>query len=358
MSKIPASLAALALLAALAACSPTAEQAPPERPVQTIVLDAGTRSSFRSFPGEISATQSIDLSFDVPGRIIEFPATQGLVVSSGDLLGALDPERFETDLAAATARFNSASATLARHRQLRESGAISESAFEASLREYEVTAADQQAARRALDDSRLTAPFDGRVARTMVNNGENVAASQPVLVFQNLSVLEIDIQVPEGDMLVAQRGITSENARELLEVQAEFPSLPGRRFDLDLKSFSTEATQAARTFQVTFYFQPPNEHNILPGMTCTVLARRRLAEEPAEEGVFLVPSGAVVTAEGQTWIWKVDPETMEVSRHQIEMLAMEGNMIQIRGDALLKGDELVSSGARFLAQGMRVRRMR
>ncbi|MCU0753471.1 MAG: efflux RND transporter periplasmic adaptor subunit [Akkermansiaceae bacterium] len=206
--------------------------------------------------------------------------------------------------------------------------------------------------------TRLKAPFDGRVGRTLVNNGENVRNKQPVLLLQNLSMLEIDIQVPESDMLVFQQGLTSENARMQLEAQALFATLPDKRFDLELESFSTEATQAARTFKVTFLFQPPDEHNILPGMTCTVHARWKKAAAPLEEGSFLVPAGAVVIADGSASIWKLDAESLQVSRHKVEMVSKHGDSILIRGGELKKGDELVATGARFLSEGMTVRRMR
>lgn len=359
MGKMPSRFVTSFVAIALAACTPPEEQKEPLRPVQTVVLNADAVSSFRSFPGEVSAADSAELSFDVPGRLIRFPATQGLIVKQGDLLGALDAVNFENEVTAATARFNNARDELARRGPLRETGAISVSLFEQSVREVEVTTAALQTARRALEDTQLKAPFDGRVGRTMVNNGENVRNKQPVLILQNLSMLEVDIQIPESDMLTFQQGLTTENARMQLEAQALFATLPDRRFDLELKSFSTEASQAARTFKVTFSFEPPAEHNILPGMTSTVFARLKNTGTPtATEGLFQVPTGAVVTSEGRTWVWKLNPETSQVSRHEVEMVSKNGDFIQIRGADLKKGDELVTAGARFLSEGMTVRSMR
>ena len=90
----------------------------------------------------------------------------------------------------------------------------------------DVAEATLREAQRALDDTRLLAPFDGRVARTLVNNFQNVQAHQPVLVFQNTSILEVDIEVPEADISGAERGITARNARDLLEAQGRFPHDP------------------------------------------------------------------------------------------------------------------------------------
>ena len=223
----------------------------------------------------------------------------------------------------------------------------------------DVAEAALREAQRALDDTRLLAPFDGRVARTLVNNFQNVQAHQPVLVFQSSSILEVDIQVPEADMSAAERGITARNARDLLEAKAEFPTIPNQQFDLELKSFSAEATAVTRTFRVTFNLYPPEGQNILPGMTCTVLLRprNRVSGQPAEEGVFQVPVRAVSTADGKSSLWKLDPTSMQVSRVDVDMLGVAGDSMRVRSAALAPNDEIVTSGVRFLSEGMKVRRM-
>jgi hypothetical protein len=138
--------------------------------------------------------------------------------------------------------WSTAHTELARRRQLQQRGVISRSELDGFQRTHDVAEAALREAQRALDDTRMVAPFDWRVARTLVNNFQNVQARQVVLIFQNNTTLEVDIQVPEADMSAAERGITARNARYLLEAKAEFPTIPNQQFDLELKSFSTEAT--------------------------------------------------------------------------------------------------------------------
>jgi multidrug efflux system membrane fusion protein len=340
-------------------CSPDEKPAPAVPPVQTFVLGTSGEAPFRRFPGEVAAADSSNMSFDVPGRLIEFPATQGMVFKYGELLGRLDATNFVARVDSARADFNNAHNELARRRQLFQRGVISRSELDGFQRANDVAEATLREAQRALDDTGLVAPFDGRVARTLVSNFQNVQAHQPVLVFQNTAILEVDIEVPEADMSLAERGITARNARDLLEARAEFPTIPDRQFDLELKSFSTEATPSARTFRVTFNLYPPEDQNILPGMTCTVLLRpvSRLAAQPAEEGIFQVPVRAISTAEGKSSLWRLDPASMQVSRVEVEMLGPSGDSMRLRGGALAANDEIVISGVRFLSEGMKVRRM-
>jgi len=340
-------------------CSKPVETEPAVPPVQTLVLAPPAESPFRRFPGEVAAADTSEMSFDVAGRLIEVPARQLPVVKRGDLLGRLDETNFVARVAAAQADFTTASTELARRRQLQQRGVISRSELDGFQRQNDVAEAALRLAQRALDDTRMVAPFDGRVARTLVNNFQNVQAQQPVLVFQNNAGLEVDIQVPESDMSAVGRGITAETARDLLEAKVEFPAIPGRQFDLDLHSFTTEASPSARTFRVTFYLYPPEGVNILPGMTCTVLLRLKNQLEPqaVEVGVFQVPVRAVSTGESKGVVWKLDPATMQVSRVDVELLALTGDSIGVRGASLAPGDEIVTTGVRFLSPGMKVRRM-
>jgi multidrug resistance efflux pump len=72
-------------------------------------------------------------------------------------------------------------------------------------RAFDVSDAALRETQRALDDTRLVAPIDGWVARRLVDNFQSVQAHQPVFVFQNNAMLEVDIQVPEAHLLHFER---------------------------------------------------------------------------------------------------------------------------------------------------------
>jgi RND family efflux transporter MFP subunit len=352
-------LAAAMISGMLAGCSPDEEKAAVAPPVQTILLEKPGEAPFRRFPGEVAAADSSEMSFDVGGRLIEFPATQGVEYKAGALLGRLDETNFVARVDAARADFTNARNEMERQSQLHTRGVISRSELDRFQRAFGVTEAALREAQRALDDTRMVAPFDGRVARTLVNNFQNIQARQPVLVFQNNATLEVDIQLPESDMSLGSQNVTAENVRERLEAKVEFPAIPGRTFDLELKSFGTEASRSARTFLVTFNLYPPEGQNILPGMTCTVLLRLKRPSTPETNGQmgFQVPVRAVATADGKSSLWKLDPGALKVSQIPVEMLEITGDTVNVRSPALAPGDEIVVSGVRFLSEGMSVQRM-
>lgn len=341
-------------------CSEKQEERPPATPPVTIFsLPAAGEAPFRSFPGEVTAQDSIRLSFDVPGRLIEFPVYDGKVVSQGDLIGQLDPSDFRAALDAARTTFTTAQQEFERQRTLRQRNVIAQNELDRQREVFERADAALRTAQKAFDDTRLAAPIKGRVSRRFVRNFQNIQAREPVVLLQNISTLEVDVQIPEGLMALVDRNATAADAGRMVEATAEFAAVPGERFPLELRSFATQANPSSRTFLVSFVLHPPEERNILPGMTCTVHLRFRGPDGSpvAQPGLYEIPVRALATVGGKPAVWRWNASTGAVSSLPVEMVALSGDSVQIRSADLQANDAIVSSGVRFLADGMTVRRL-
>jgi RND family efflux transporter MFP subunit len=281
-------------------------------------------------------------------------------VKKGDLIGQLDTADFVAARDGAQAAFDAANSNFERNHSLQKRGAVAVAVVERARQELETADANLRTAVRALEETRLLAPFDGRVAERIARELQNVRAQEQVAILEDISTLEIEINIPERDMMLGGRGLTVDVARKSLEARLEFSSMPGQRIDLDLKTFSTRANPVSRTFLVSFEFEPPPDRNILPGMTGAVLIRRTPdAELAAADGkpVRMVPVEAVTTHAGTSTVWRLDAASMTVSAVPVEIASIQGGAAMIRAERLSEGDEIVASGARFLAEGMPVRRM-
>ena len=353
--------AALCLLAALATSCREEEVRPTvAQPVRLFVVEDGAPSSFRSFPGEVVAPRTGRLSFEVSGRLIEFPLQNGQLVTKGDLIGQLDTADFVAARDSAQAAFAAAKSNFERNETLQKRGGVSMADLDRARQELETADAALRTTTRALEETRLLAPFDGRIAERIARELQNVRAQEQVAILEDISTLEIEINFPERDMMIGNRGLTVEEAREMLDARVEFSSLPDETIELYLKTFSTRANPVSRTFLVSFAFDPPESRNILPGMTGNVLVRRRpgVPEEGGEgETLRTVPVEAITTVSGASTVWRLDPETMKVSPVTVEISSIKGGAALVRAEALAAGDEIVASGARFLAEGTPVRRM-
>jgi RND family efflux transporter MFP subunit len=356
-----AKLAALCLLAAVSfSCEKEVKREVVAQPVRIHVIGDGQKTPFRSFPGEVVSPRTGRLSFEVSGRLVEFPIQNGQLVKKGDLIGQLDRADFIAARDSAQASFDAAKSNFERSESLQKRGAVAMAVLDRARQEMDMADAALRTATRALEETRLLAPFDGRIANRIARELQNVRAQEQVAILEDISTLEIEINIPERDMMFGSRGLTVDDARDLVEAKAEFSTVPGRQTDIQLKTFSTRANPVSRTFLVSFAFEPPPDQNILPGMTATVMLRRKPdASAVAADGkpVRMVPVEALTTHSGTSTVWRLDPQSMKVSAVPVELESIKGGIALIRSEALANGDEIVSSGARFLAEGTPVRRM-
>ena len=110
------------------------------------------------------------------------------------------------------------------------------------------------------------------------------------------------------------------------------------------------ADPVTRTFPVKLNFENPADVNILPGMT----ARVRIVIDP--QSAWSVPATAAQADENeQSYVWKVDPEKMTVSKAPVELGPLTGDRVLLTS-GVEKGDMVAISGVTSLREGMQVRK--
>jgi RND family efflux transporter MFP subunit len=224
--------------------------------------------------------------------------------------------------------------------------------LEVRRRNFEVADANYRTAEKAVEDTYLRAPFDGQVARKLVEDFVNVQAQQVILILQDDSSLEVVVNVPEGDALRGAQYLMNANEMAILNPAVEIGSLPDRQFPARLKEFATTADPVTRTFAVTFFFESPDDATLRPGMTA------RLTLSPETQlltGRSSLPASAVLADEqGAAYVWRIERSDMTVSRATIEVGAVFGDEIELLG-GLSPGDLIAVSGVHNLRAGMQVR---
>ncbi len=324
------------------------------RPVKMFALGGTDGSGGLEYPGVVTSAQEAQLSFEVDGQIIQFPVREGQTVRAGQVLARIDPRDYEARRNADRASRNQALANYERFQHLYSADAVSLQDLEVARRQYEVSESRLEISQKAVDDTDLRALFTGVVARTLVEEFENVRAKQPVLLLQTGAGLEMRVNIPERDVVFAPRGLSTTEINQRANPEVEIASLPGRRFPARLTEFATAANPVTRTFRATVSFDPPQDAQVLPGMTGKVVVNPEFTT--SEAGRYWLPSTAVVAGDSGDWyVWRIDPTTMQVSRVTVEVGAMSGGDIEIAGD-LGVGDLIATSGAHHLRAGMTVSR--
>ncbi|MGI9234747.1 MAG: efflux RND transporter periplasmic adaptor subunit [Woeseiaceae bacterium] len=341
----------------LGACEKEVEEAPEiVRPVRVLTIMGLTAGETLSYPGEIQGAQNAELAFEVAGRLVELPVDEGVEVTEGHLLAKLDPADYQSALDAAQARFNSAKDTFDRYSEVFERGAISRQEFDNARRQLGVQGADLTAAKKALSDTQLRAPFAGLIGRTFVENFNNVQAKQPILLLQDLSQLEVVINIPEQDWLRAKPGLTLAQRSERARPEVSLSSLADRTFPATITEVAASADPVTRTFSAYARFDPPEDVSILPGMSATVTVR--IAEDIGDLGSAIqIPANTVIGGDdGGSYVWKVDDATMTVGLAQVKVGQLSGSEVNIL-EGLATGDRIAVSGVQHLAEGTKIREL-
>ena len=205
--------------------------------------------------------------------------------------------------------------------------------------------AQQEEAQNALDDTYLKAPFAGVIAKTFVKNFQNVESKDPILSLQNISKLEIIINVPE------QIVISSKEA-DSYQFMAEFEAAKDRSFPLELKEYKTEADQKTQTYRAVFTMEAPEDLKILPGMTTTMTVTEKATGTAIKN--FLVPAHAVFADElNKQYIWVVQPD-MTVQKIEVTVGELTRDNIQLLS-GVNGGERIVTAGVHFLQPSMEVK---
>lgn len=322
-------------------------QAPqPPKIVKTMTVGDKEAQKPRQYPGTVKANETVDLAFQVSGQVIEFPLNEGQEIDKNGLVAQLDKRDYENALNVAKAELDRTLAQYNRAKELVESGTIAQAKYEEAKAAYEVAQGQYQIALKALEDTRLVAPFDGRIAKKYVNNFQNVVAKEPIISLQAVDYIDIVLNIPEEDMMFADK-----SKKQLGKDVVVFAALPDREFPVELKEYSTQADPDTQTFRVVLTMQAPTDVNILPGMTATFILRSRLR---GESETFTIPSQSVLTdADGENYVWLVTQE-MTVAKQVVSIGELTGGNVQVL-KGLSSGDQIVIAGASLLSEGMRVK---
>lgn len=282
-----------AALILLAVAFPGCRRPPPPPPPPVVRVEAArpwsasTPRTAQTYIGVVRAENETDLGFKVGGILERIGPEPGRLWGEGDrferdqVLAQLVQVDFLAERDSATARRELAESRLARAEQLRRDGAISPQEYDTLKAARDEAAAAFERARQAWLDSTLRAPFAGHVLARLATAGETVLPGRPVLRIADLSVMSVELGVPDrrvGRLRVGQR--------LLLTVH----SLEDRTFEGEVAEVGVAAMEGSRLFKVVLKVPNP-DLRLRSGMTAAV----RLDPPPETQGeAVLVRLSALV----------------------------------------------------------------
>ncbi|MDF1583818.1 MAG: efflux RND transporter periplasmic adaptor subunit [Methyloprofundus sp.] len=335
------------LLIMLTGCDGAAEI--PKEPIRTVrveAVSANTALMQRRFTGRIDAVSTVDLSFQVPGRLIKLPAKEGVFIAKGSVIAALDQNDFRLAVEQAKAQFDLAKLDLTRKRNLLQSGSLPKVMLDQAETSYKLTQVALETAQRNQSYTQIIAPFDALLSQRLIDNYTNVGAHQPIVRVQDLTELRVRINIPENMVSLLERASD-------FKAEGIFKDRPEQRFPLSYREHMTEASSVAQTYEVIFGLSRKEHQQVLPGMTVIVIISQAESRDAPQ---LAIPVSAIdYDEQGAARVWVFNPQTETVSARKVILGTIKKQKIPVLS-GLQQDEQIVTAGAHLLREGISVRR--
>jgi len=347
-------ITALAVTGLLAACGgEEVAQQIAATPVVVASAAVGDMEERIEGTGELAAPDRAVIAAEVDGRITEVRVDEGVHVTSGEVLLAIDPERRRLDADSASAQLRDAEASLVvaqreyeRATALHDQGIASDSLLDQRSTELSRARARRDSslaasgvASKLLRDASVRAPFAGLVARREVSRGDYVRTGQALLEVVALDPIEVEFSVAERDTARVAPG---------QPVTVTVAPYPNERFVGAVSAVSPVIDPRTRTMRVKARI-PNADRRLRPGL----FARTDLGVAK-RSGVVLVPAEAVLQRADGEVIFTVGPDDRAKRLVVKTGVQREGRIEIVEG---LAGDaQVVIAGQAGLVEGAAVER--
>jgi len=240
----------------------------------------GNITSKVSATGTLSAVTTVQVGTQVSGQVSRLYVDFNDHVTKGQLLAQIDPTLAQqavadaqANLAKADAQAQQAERDNNRNGDLFHDGLVAKSAYEQTQSTAQVSQADVQSARIALEKAKqnlaytnIYSPIDGVIVERDVQQGQTVAASlsapQLFVIANDLTHMQILAQVSESDIASIKQG---------QDVNFSVQALPNRTFKGSVQQVRLQSTTSDNVVNYTVVIAVENpKGELLPGMTARV----------------------------------------------------------------------------------------
>ena len=323
----------------------SAPEPPALRPAYTFKVSAPTDDIIRSFSGQVAASESSQVAFQVGGRIISVAAKAGETYAAGDELARIDPADYQAALDEAQARHAEARNNLIRTQNLFENGNASKSQLDTARSAEQSARSALETATKRVADCTLTMPYNGVIGRVNINLQETVSVGQGVMsILANGGSLEFNIGVPAD--LIEEISLNLPGA-------VEVGAFEGKVLDAVVSEIGAEPKDNT-TYPVTFKLSSQ-----LPGLREGMDGEVSVLVNNPEGSVMTIPLSCVAAQPGDaSYVYKVTKDASG-SQGTVERQVVSTGSVRENGhveitEGLSEGDLVVSRGVHRLEPGTTV----
>lgn len=342
---------------------PAASAATPAKPsavsVDTAAVNRQDIPIYLTGLGTVQALNTVTITPRVDGQIQKIAFTEGQDVKTGDLLAQIDPRPFQAALDQAiakkgqdTAQLKNAQLDLQRFTALSQKNYASKQQLDteqAQVEQLQAAIQGDQAmidnARTQLDYTSIRAPLDGRTGFRLVDQGNNVHATDTtgIVVITQLHPIDVVFTLPEENLPAVMKAMAGGTVSATAIASDRKTVLDQGKVAL-VDNQIDQATGTAR-FKAEF----PNQHNTLwPGEFVSVRVL-----QSTQRNAVTIPSVAIQRGPDGLFTYVVKPDnTVDVKPLKV---GVDNGQVAIVDSGLDVGEQVVTAGQYRLQQGTLVK---
>lgn len=278
------------LMPSSAAAPAAAAKAAPAVPVYVATAQTETLIRHTRAVGTLTASDSVTISPEIAGRVVNISDKQGGAVKQGDLLAELDTAIYRAQIADATAKKVLWQANAERARNLMSKGAGTQKALDEAVAELGISEAALNLANATIAKTRITAPFSGELGLRQVSVGEYLTEGQAIFTLARIDRLNVDFTLPQTELAIVKPGT---------RVAVRTDAYPGEEFSGMVAAVDPNLDAAARAVSVRAEIDNP-DGRLKPGLFIEVDI-----EAGTVDNATLVPEEALVARGDKVFVYEV-----------------------------------------------------
>lgn len=292
------------------------------------------------YSGTIEASQTIPLSFQAAGTVLQVFVNEGDAVKKGQVLATVDKSDAENMYAVSMAKYQQAKDAYKRLKEVYEQGSLPEIKWvemQSNLQQAESSVA---ISKNNLKKCSLTAPDNGIIGKRNIEPGMySLGNTLSPLELVKIKTVYVKIAVPENEISLIKKGF---------KAKFKVSALGEQSFEGTITNIGVVADQISRTYEVKISVD--NKDEILkPGMVCDLNLNINALKD-----IVVVDYQAIdKDMNDKNYVYVVDNGTKTVKKRIVQIGNYQNDNIEIRS-GLSIGECVVTEGKQKLSNNSKI----
>jgi membrane fusion protein, multidrug efflux system len=259
-------------------------------PVEVDLVRQGTLTRRLTVVGNLIASNTVIIRPNISGQISKVFAHGGEEVKRGDILFELDDRSFKAKLKETQAILTHAQQEFNRAKILTEKKITPPKLFDKARADLLRAEASVDGAQKEMDDTKITAPYEGVVSLHKISVGAFVNPQIEMATVTDMDPIKVEFKIPAKDLPFMSIG---------QPVNLSVDSFPGQTFKGEIEAIDTKIDPVSQQIEIRGTLEN-KKHLLKPGS----FARVSLVAG-SKDNALIVPNDAVATSGDVTYVWKV-----------------------------------------------------